>query len=115
MGKVKVSDDINNMLNGLGGKVKEQRQKERTRQTTQPKKKEEPKPIPFKKPNGDYYRLDLVKRKVVTNPATNHPITTEGIEVDYRKYLTGVAGREGITAYIHKLIDKDMKAHKYNG
>ena len=67
---------------------------------------------PYKKPNSDYYRLDLVKRSTVLNNTTNRRILTESIEKDYREYINGVRGCASITEYIHKLIDTDMVQNK---
>ncbi len=68
-------------------------------------------PKPFTKPSGDYYRLDLVKRKVVMG-TNKHPQLTSDIDIDYKAYLDTVRGRDSITAYIHKLLDEDMKKNK---
>ena len=60
---------------------------------------------PFKKPNSDYYRLDLIVRELESGKMT------EAIKTDYKEYLTKMAAVEGvsITKYIHSLLDDDMK------
>lgn len=60
----------------------------------------------FKKPNSDYYRLDLVTRQ---QDAKGKMI--EAIKTDYKAYLTAMARAEGLslTKYLHKLIDEDME------
>lgn len=67
----------------------------------------------FKKPNSDYYRLDLVVRDTVTN-GKSKPKMVESIKVNYKEYLTIMSGYEGvsITKYIQGLIDADMKKNK---
>lgn len=72
-----------------------------------------PKQQPFKKPNGDYYRLDLVVRDTVMG-SKGHPVTCERIKTDYRAYLERRAHEEqtSISDYLHRLIDNDMKKHK---
>lgn len=60
---------------------------------------------PFKKPNSDYYRLDLIVRELESGKMT------EAIKTDYKEYLNTMAAVEGvsITKYIHSLLDDDMK------
>lgn len=68
---------------------------------------------PFKKPASDYYRLDLVKRQTVAKEkGKGNRVMIEDVDTDYREYLDSVRGRMSITAYIHALLDKDMKAKK---
>lgn len=59
----------------------------------------------FKKPSGDYYRLDLIQRGLKNGKLT------ENIEVNYKEYLSKMAAAEGVSIakYIHGLIDEDMK------
>lgn len=68
---------------------------------------------PFKKPRGDYYNLDLVVRDTAMG-SKGHPILTDKILKDYKRYLRIMASTEGIsiTKYIHKLIDKDMEQNQ---
>lgn len=63
---------------------------------------------PFKKPNSDYYRLDLVLREVVGGKMA------ETIKTDYKGYVETMAAIEGtsITKYIQSLIDRDMNERK---
>jgi hypothetical protein len=65
---------------------------------------------PFKKPNSDYYRLDLIVRGVAMGKMTSD------IRVNYKDYVETMAAAKGIsiTKYIQSLIDKDMntKANK---
>lgn len=63
---------------------------------------------PFKKPNSDYYRLELITRETVDGKLT------ETIKTDYKDYLVKMAAVDSvsITKYIHKLIDNDMKKRK---
>lgn len=72
-----------------------------------------PKQTPFKKPNGDYYRLDLIIRDTVMGN-NGHPVTSETIKVNYKDYLEQRAHEErtSISDYLHKLIDNDMKKHR---
>lgn len=93
-----IDSDTLNMLNGVGNKVKESRQRQRAVE-------------PFKKPNSDYYRLDLVVRDSV--PGTKgHNVMTENVKTNYKEYLDSVRGTMSITKYIHSLIEQDMKKHK---
>lgn len=115
----RLKDDTASKATGQANKVKEQKAKERATATEKAKEEkktttpDKPKKVePFKKPKSDYLLLDLVKRKKVTNPATNHLVITKDIEKDYKAYLESVAGRDGITSYIQGLIDRDMKAHE---
>lgn len=73
------------------------------------KRRKQAEVMPFKKPNSDYYSLDLVVRETRLNPKTNHNVMTEEIKTDYREYLNRVRGSQSITKYIHGLIDADMK------
>lgn len=93
------------MMDGLGNQVKEIKKKERAADP-EPKK---PEPEPFKKPPGDYYRLDMVVRDTIKG-RNNHPVTTEKILADYKDYVSTMAAAEriSITKYIHRLIDEDM-------
>lgn len=68
--------------------------------------------VKFKKPNGDYYKLDLVKRKVVLG-GNGHDIIIEEIDKDYKTYLQSVCGSDGMAKYIHKLIEQDAKKNGY--
>jgi hypothetical protein len=79
----------------------------------QPKKetgKEQPAPKtkPFKKPNSDYYRLDLIAREIVNGKMT------ADIKTNYKEYLEIMAAVEGvsITRYIQGLLDTDMSKRK---
>jgi len=67
---------------------------------------------PFKKPNSDYYRLDLIIRDTVMG-AKGHPVMTEQVKTNYKEYLEQRAHEEhkSISDYIHSLIDEDMKKH----
>lgn len=62
----------------------------------------------FKKPNSDYYRLDLVIRSVVDGKMT------ENIKTDYMSFVKEEAynRRISITKYIQSLIDKQMNKKK---
>jgi hypothetical protein len=59
----------------------------------------------FKKPNSDYYRLDLIVRGVQDGRLTSE------IKTDYKEYLETMSALDGIsiTKYIHSLIDSDRK------
>ena len=96
--RTQIDDDTLNMLNGVGSKVKESRAKQRT-------------VTPFKKPNSDYYRLDLVVRESVPG-SKGHNVMCEDIKADYKAYLDSVRGTMSITKYIHNLIEQDMKKNK---
>lgn len=95
-----IDNDTLVQLNGVGGKVKESRQRKRA-------------VTPFKKPNSDYYRLDLVVRNSVLNETTGHNVMVEDIKADYKAYLDSVRGTMSITKYIHNLIEQDMKRQHY--
>lgn len=71
--------------------------------------------VKFTKPNGDYYKLDLVLRDTVMG-TNKHMITTETIKRDYKTYLKQVSAEQGttITKYIHDLIEQDAKSKGYN-
>lgn len=88
------------------------------RQEREPKK-------PFKKPQSDYLKIDLVKRgtdvdtrnydrkkrgsdkiETITRSMT---VQTEEIITDYRSYLDTVKGDMSIQGYIQKLIEDDMR------
>lgn len=71
-----------------------------------------PKVVKFTKPNGDFYKLDLVVRETVMG-ANKHMVTTETIKRDYKSYLQSVCGSEGMTKYIQALIEKDAKKNGY--
>ena len=73
--------------------------------TAKPAETIKPASKPFKKPNSDYYRLDLIVRELESGKMT------EAIKTDYKEYLTTMAAVEGvsITKYIHSLLDDDMK------
>lgn len=60
---------------------------------------------PFKKPNSDYYRLDLIVRGVADGKMN------ETIKTNYKDYLSVMTAVDGIsiTKYIQALIDNDMK------
>lgn len=71
----------------------------------------------YKKPNSDYFRLDLVirgKNKGITENALDREqlvsTQTDEILVDYKTYLHDRASECGIsiTKYLHRLIEKDM-------
>lgn len=68
--------------------------------------------VKFKKPNGDYYKLDLVVRDTVMGE-NKHLVTTETIKRDYKTYLQSVCGVDGMTKYIQNLIEQDAKKNKY--
>lgn len=75
-------------------------------------------PVKFNKPNGDYYKLDLIVREtiLVTDANAknyNRKVTTENIVRDYKAYLKSVCGNEGMGKYIHGLIEKDAKKNGY--
>lgn len=101
--KKTIDNDTLNMLNGLGSKAE---------QTFKETREKERKILPFKKPNSDYYRLDLVVRNNVPG-AKGHNVMVEEIKTDYKAYLDSVRGNMSITKYIHKLIDSDMKRTHY--
>lgn len=63
---------------------------------------------PFKKPNSDYYRLDLIVRGVVDGKMT------EDIKVDYMSFVKEQAykRRESVAKYIQALINKEMHKDK---
>ena len=94
-----IDTDTLDVIDGLKNKVKESREKERSKQ-------------PFTKPSSDYYRLDLVLRETIPG-SKGHPIMTEEIKTDYRAYINSVRGNMSITKYIHSLIDQDMKRTHY--
>lgn len=95
-----IADSLGDSMNEI---YKDTANKEATIEniTTKPEKAEA-----FKKPNKDYYRLDLVKRKTVNRTMT------KAIEKDYRGYLDKVRGNKSVTAYIHELIEADMEQNK---
>ena len=59
---------------------------------------------PFKKPNSDYYRLDLILRGVVDGKMV------EDIKIDYMSFVKKEAHKQrvSIAKYIQSLIDKQM-------
>ena len=59
---------------------------------------------PFKKPNSDYYRLDLILRGVVDGKMV------EDIKTDYMSFVKNEAYKQRISVakYIQSLIDKQM-------
>ena len=63
---------------------------------------------PFKKPNSDYYRLDLIVRGVVDGKQT------EDIKTDYMSFVKEQAykRRESVAKYIQGLIGKEMNKDK---
>ena len=97
--KLKVDDSTLSMFDGISEQVKTSKQKQR-----------EPEKPPFKKPVGDYYRLDMIVRETRTG-TKGHPVITEDIKTNYKDYVATMAGAEGIsiTKYIHRLIDQDME------
>lgn len=90
-----ISTDTLTMINGMRDKTKASKGKTRER---------------FKKPSGDYYRLDLVVRDTAKGE-NGRAVMLEDIKTDYRAYIDSVRGTDSITAYIHKLLDNDMKKH----
>lgn len=62
----------------------------------------------FKKPNSDYYRLDLIVRGVVDGRQT------EDIKTDYMSFVKEQAykRRESMAKYIQELIGKEMDKDK---
>lgn len=100
--KTKIDNDTLSMLSGLGTKAKESFKETREKEKNL---------TPFKKPNSDYYRLDLVVRDNVPG-AKGHNVMVKDIKTDYKAYLDSVRGTQSITKYIHGLIDQDMKKHK---
>lgn len=100
--KLKVDDSTLSMFDGISEQVKTSKQKQR-----------EPEKPPFKKPVGDYYRLDMIVRETRTG-AKGHPVITEDIKTNYKDYVATMAAAEGIsiTKYIHKILDMDMYVHK---
>lgn len=65
----------------------------------------------YTKPNSDYHRLDLIKRKKIMGN-NSKPIMTEAIETDYKAYINKVKGSRSVTAYIQDLIEADMEQNK---
>lgn len=106
---LKFDESTEDLFAALPGKAKEEIHKQK-----------EPKVETFKKPTGDYYRLDMVvrdtatiRKKVTTRTGTierNFEVTTEKVKADYMDYIKTMAAAEGIsiTKYIHRLIDEDM-------
>ena len=72
--------------------------------TAKPAKATKPASKPFKKPNSDYYRLDLILRDVVDGKMV------EDIKTDYMSFVKEEAHkhRVSIAKYIQSLIDKQM-------
>lgn len=64
--------------------------------------------VQFKKPAGDYYRLDVVKRKTVKTDR-GYTVMIEDIETDYRGFIEEMREKnESACQYIHRLIEKEM-------
>lgn len=94
--KLTIDNSTEDLFAALPGKAKSDLHKQRE-------------PEPFKKPTGDYYRLDMVVRDTIKGKK-GHPVITEKVLADYKDYVNTMAGAEhiSITKYIHRLIDEDM-------
>lgn len=101
-----IGESLSNKLQDIGDSIEEKTDKAVT--TTKPEKISEPPKKPFKKPNSDYYRLDMISRAIVGGK------TVETIRTNYKEYVETMASSDGIsiTKYIQNLIDADMRKPK---
>jgi hypothetical protein len=103
----KASEELmNKPLSDLGEQVV-MNMEQNKQQTTPPAPA--PKTKPFKKPNSDYFRLDLIVRGLAKGKMTSD------IRVNYKDYLETMAAAEGVslTKYIHGMIEREMNSKAY--